>query len=90
MTADLDDAFFMAKQLDGTYKNNKVTASKIAKDHELALCDIYMVIKSDVNGEASTLRPESIVYAAAHGTMQKDETITQPLPLPMENIRSLN
>lgn len=82
LTADLDDAFFMAKQLDGTYKNNKGTALQIAKDHELALCDVYMVIKSDVNGEASTQRPESIVYAATHGAMQKDETITKPLPLP--------
>ena len=82
VTADLDESFFMAKQLDGSYESNKAIVDKIAADHEIALCDVYMVLKTDEKGEASTLRPETIVYAATQGKMQNDKTFTKPLPLP--------
>lgn len=82
LSADLDEAFFMSKQLDGTYISNKVQAEAIAKDHQLALCDVYMVIKTNAEGEASTKMPETIVYASTNGTMQNDTVFTKPLPLP--------
>lgn len=82
LSADLDETFFMSKQLDGTYKSNKVKAEAIAQDHQLALCDVYMVLKTNADGEASTRMPETIVYAATNGVMKNDSSFTKPLPLP--------